>query len=68
MDIEGSELDTIHGAYNQIKMNKPKLAICAYHKPGDLWLLTKEILAIRNDYKVSLRQYGNGCEEVLYFT
>ena len=68
MDIEGSELSTLQGAANQIKNNKPKLAICAYHKPDDLWNLTNEILSMRSDYKVYLRLYlSTFCEAVLYF-
>lgn len=68
MDIEGSESDTLKGAESQIKINKPKLAVCAYHKPGDLWKLTNQVLAMRSDYKVYLRLYFSGfCEAVLYF-
>lgn len=68
MDIEGCEIDTLTGAFNQIKQNKPKLAICAYHKPDDLWKITKKVLSTRNDYKVFLRLYlSTFCETVLYF-
>ncbi len=68
MDIEGSESDTLKGAEKQIKSNKPKLGVCAYHKPGDLWQLTNQVLAMRSDYKVYLRLYFSGfCEAVLYF-
>lgn len=68
MDIEGSEIDTLKGASRQISENKPKLAVCAYHKPNDLWKITQEVLNIRNDYKVYLRLYMSSfCEAVLYF-
>ena len=68
MDIEGSESSTLAGCINQIKTYKPKLAICAYHKPGDLWKLATQILEYRNDYKIYLRLYQSGfCEAVLYF-
>ena len=36
MDIEGSELDTLHGAEKLIREKHPVMAICVYHKEEDL--------------------------------
>lgn len=67
LDIEGSEKEALLGATDIIRRNKPKLAICAYHKAEDIYELPQTILGIRDDYKFVLRQheYG-GYDSVLY--
>ncbi|WFN37128.1 FkbM family methyltransferase [Methanomicrobium antiquum] len=71
MDIEGSELDALNGAKRHIIDEKPKLAICVYHKPNDLWEISELILEMNPSYKLYLRQYklddgNNPYESVLY--
>ncbi|MBO5118814.1 hypothetical protein J6B78_02715, partial [Methanocorpusculum sp.] len=61
----------LKGARNHILAEKPKLAICVYHKPDDLWEIPEYILSLNPKYKLYLRQYmfGNGenpWETVLY--
>ena len=67
MDIEGAEKEALLGSVEIIKRRKPMLAICAYHKPEDIYELPLTILNIRKDYKFCLRQHENGqYETVLY--
>lgn len=71
MDIEGFELDALKGARNHILSNKPKLAICVYHKPDDLWEIPEYILSLNPEYKLYLRQYmfndgENAFDTILY--
>lgn len=67
MDIEGSELEALKGAEQIIREQKPKLAICVYHKPEDIWEVPSLILSYRPDYKLYLRHYSFvGVETVLY--
>lgn len=39
LDIEGAEKEALLGAEHMIKRALPKLAICAYHKPEDIYTL-----------------------------
>jgi FkbM family methyltransferase len=67
LDIEGAEREALLGASGIIRNCKPKLAICAYHKPEDIYELPKTILNIRDDYKFALRQHLPGyLDTVLY--
>jgi FkbM family methyltransferase len=67
MDIEGAEKEALIGARGIISSVKPKLAICAYHKPEDVYALPQTIMRIRDDYRFALRQYMAGqFETVLY--
>lgn len=67
MDIEGAELEALKGAADIISQHKPKLAICAYHKPEDLYTLPEWIKSCRKDYQFYLRHYTASIyETVLY--
>lgn len=67
MDIEGSELQALYGCENTIRNNKPKLAICVYHKPEDIWEIPELILKFNPEYKLYMRHYTiKDTETVLY--
>ncbi|MEK4430675.1 FkbM family methyltransferase [Paenibacillus sp. FSL M7-0802] len=63
MDIEGAELPALKGAERIIKTNKPKLAICLYHKPEDIPMIPEYILSIVPEYKLWIRPYEVGFKE-----
>ena len=67
MDIEGAEFNALLGAEKLIREYKPKLAICLYHKPEDIWELPSLCLEMNPDYKFYLRHYSlTNDDTVLY--
>lgn len=67
MDIEGSEQDALEGAIKVIQDYRPKLAICAYHKPDDIWMIPLLINSYCKDYEFYYRRYeAEGWELVCY--
>ncbi len=66
-DVEGFEMEVLQGAQMVIKRDKPKIAICIYHKASDLWEIPRLIKSINTDYKleIGLHDYGY-IETVLY--
>ena len=57
LDIEGAELDMLHGAAKTIARCKPKMALSAYHKWEDLWTLAEFVKSLRPDYEFAFRHY-----------
>lgn len=69
MDIEGAELKALEGCKNIIAHDKPKLAICLYHKPEHLWEIPFYIHQLVPQYKFYIRHHSKDfCETVLYAT
>lgn len=67
MDVEGSELESLKGAKQTIRRDKPKLAICIYHKPEDMTVIPLYIKELVPEYKLYVRHHSNNtCETVLY--
>ena len=58
MDIEGAEFDALKGAKTIIKRDCPKMAICIYHKPDDLWEVPLLIKSINDRYRFFIRHKG----------
>ena len=59
MDIEGSETEALKGCRRIIEEYKPKLAICIYHRPEDLFEIPLWIHSVNKDYRLLIRQYSS---------
>jgi len=58
LDVEGAENQALQGAQKLIATRKPKLAICAYHKPDDFQTILDMLSELRDDYRLTLRHYS----------
>ena len=67
MDIEGAEQNALEGAKDIILRNKPKLAICLYHKPEDLWEIPLYIHSLVPEYKIYIRHHSHTNEETVMY-
>lgn len=67
MDIEGAEKKALKGAEKIIKRDKPKLAICLYHKLADMWEIPFYIHELVPKYKIYIRHHGKNDEETVMY-
>jgi len=66
LDVEGAELDVLKGAATTIARFKPILALSAYHKWDDFWVLMNFVKSIRPDYEFAMRQFAISKEDGAY--
>ena len=64
LDIEGAELEALKGAEQIIRNQKPKLAICVYHKYEDVYEIPELLYQFNPEYKFWLQH----CEDGIYDT
>lgn len=67
MDIEGAEMEALKGSQKIIQAYRPKLAICIYHRPEDLFEIPLFIKELREDYRLLIRQYEDSRFETVCY-
>lgn len=58
LDVEGCEQEAIKGASGTIKKYHPRLAVCVYHKPEDIFEIPTAIMETGQHYRLYLRHYS----------
>lgn len=67
MDVEGAELEALKGAESTIVRWEPKLAVCLYHKPQDVWEIPSYVHELLPNHRLYIRHYSPYClDTVLY--
>ena len=67
LDVEGHEIEILRGATQHLQQDHPRLAICAYHLPGDLVDLPRFVESLDAGYRIGLRHHsGTRYDTVLY--
>lgn len=67
MDIEGAEMDALHGAQEVIRRNHPKLTISIYHSDEDMIRIIEYVHELVPEYRLYVRHHSRGkVETVLY--
>lgn len=67
LDVEGAEYQALLGAKQTISKYMPKLAICVYHKPEDIWELPCLIYEMNPEYTFYLRHYSFAENETVLY-
>lgn len=67
MDIEGAEREALNGCKKIIKKHFPKLAICIYHLPDDLWVIPYWLMTNFPEYDYYIRHYRDNATETLLY-
>ena len=67
MDIEGAERGALVGAQKTIECFHPKMAISAYHKYDDIFILPRIINSFSRRYRFYLRHFSNEQHETVMF-
>ncbi len=57
LDVEGSEQEALRGAERVIRRDKPRLAICIYHRPEDYFQIPFMIKEMVPEYKFYIRHH-----------
>lgn len=67
VDIEGMEMQALIGARELIKNQKPKLAVCVYHLPWDIYKIPMLVKELNYEYRFKMRLHSRGYGELVLY-
>jgi FkbM family methyltransferase len=67
LNIEGAEAAAIRGAEATIRNYRPKMALCVYHSPRDIWEIPEVVTSIVDDYDFYLRHHDGGIIQLVLY-
>ncbi len=67
LDVEGAEEAALLGGQNHIHEDRPKMAIAAYHKAGDLWDIPTLIESLGGAYRFRIRHYSQTIDDSIFY-
>lgn len=67
LDVEGAELAALRGAQNLIRSHHPKLIVCLYHKPRDLFEIPLWLHQLAPGYEMRLAHSSCGFTDTILY-
>lgn len=67
LDVEGAEEAALLGARGHLREDRPKMAVAAYHKAGDLWEVPALIEGLGGKYNFYLRHYSQTMDDSIFY-
>lgn len=67
LDVEGAEHEVLLGARETLRAYRPKLAVCVYHRPRDLWELPAQLLDLGLGYRLFLAHHSQNLYDTVCY-
>lgn len=66
-DIESYEYKMLLGAEQVIRNHRPRMAVCIYHNPTDMWSIPLLLKKFNPDYKFAIRHHSYSLDETVLY-
>lgn len=67
LDVEGAELAALRGASETIRRFRPRLVICLYHQPEDLFTLPLHVKSLVPEYRLEVAHASCGFTDTILY-